>query len=63
MVDYIINGIRLDYALLLNAAGFDLDAQMRTAMNEGATSIASIFAAKSKEWDNVLSEFCASFGE
>ena len=63
MIDYIINGIRLDYAMLLFTAGFDLDSRMRTAMDMGSTNIASIFSQNSKKWNKILTKYCESFVE
>ena len=63
MIDYIINGIRMDYALLLNAAGLDLDAKMRTAMDQGSTDIASIYTRNEKKWNAILEKYCGEFFE
>ena len=63
MIDYIINGIRMDYALLLNSAGLDLDANMRTAMDKGSTDIASIFSKGEKKWNTVMKKYCEGYSE
>ena len=63
MIDYIINGIRMDYALLLNSAGLDLDAKMRTAMDQGSTDITSIFSKNEKKWNAVMKKYCEGYSE
>ncbi len=58
MIDIIIDSIRTDYALLLNAYGLALDGDMRGYMNSGSTDISSLFASKGEAYESALAKYC-----
>lgn len=61
MIDIVMNGIRVDYTLLLNNYGLSIDSDMRSAMDKGSTDIASLFATKKDTWTSILEKYCDNF--
>lgn len=61
MIDIVISNIRTDYALILNSYGLSIDKDMRSALDNGSTNVASLFAEKKDSWDAILKDYCEKF--